>query len=222
MIFLANVHSFGYSTYQPISCSNLTHVSVRQSTNGLSPAPSTAWGLVCLIFANALLILSTSALRECAHSLFKALHATLAAAVLLSLHLHVPALSRYVVAATLIWAFDLLLRAAKTRVQTARLVPLCAAQGLVRIELPRLNAGWRAGQHVRLRVLFRQMGWWGWAEAQPYTTPCCSASPWAGERTSCRISRRCPPTAAIVHVISLPSKRELRERSGAMRTPRGR
>jgi ferric-chelate reductase len=87
----------------------------------------------------------------------------------------VPALSRYVVAATLIWAFDLLLRALKTRVQTARLVPLCAAQGLVRIELPRLNAGWRAGQHVRLRVLSRQMGWWGWAEAHPFTIACATA-----------------------------------------------
>ena len=32
-----------------------------------------------------------------------------------------------------------------------------------------MNAGWRAGQHVRLRVLSRGMGWVGWAESHPFT-----------------------------------------------------
>jgi len=38
-----------------------------------------------------------------------------------------------------------------------------------RIEIPSLNSGWRAGQHVRLRVLSLGMGWWGWTETHPFT-----------------------------------------------------
>lgn len=37
------------------------------------------------------------------------------------------------------------------------------------VRVPSLNAGWRAGQHVRLRVLSSWMGWWGWTENHPFT-----------------------------------------------------
>ena len=35
--------------------------------------------------------------------------------------------------------------------------------------IPTINAGWRAGQHVRLRVISVKMGWFGWAEVHPFT-----------------------------------------------------
>jgi ferric-chelate reductase len=31
------------------------------------------------------------------------------------------------------------------------------------------NTGWRAGQHIRLRVLSMGLGWLGWAEVHPFT-----------------------------------------------------
>jgi len=40
---------------------------------------------------------------------------------------------------------------------------------LTRVEISSLNAGWRAGQHVRLRVLSSGMGWFGWMESHPFT-----------------------------------------------------
>jgi len=41
--------------------------------------------------------------------------------------------------------------------------------GMTRIEVPRLNAGWRPGQHVRLRVISSGMGILGWSEVHPFT-----------------------------------------------------
>jgi len=41
--------------------------------------------------------------------------------------------------------------------------------GTTRIEVPQINAGWRAGQHVRIRVLSTAMGITGWAESHPFT-----------------------------------------------------
>ncbi len=38
---------------------------------------------------------------------------------------------------------------------------------MTRVEIPSLNAGWRAGQHVRLRVLSTAMGWASWLEVHP-------------------------------------------------------
>ncbi|KAG0693019.1 hypothetical protein DFH29DRAFT_1007765 [Suillus ampliporus] len=54
------------------------------------------------------------------------------------------------------------------RDSTARLRPL-PELGITRVEVPSLNSGWCAGQHVRLRVLSSSMGWWGWTEVHPFT-----------------------------------------------------
>lgn len=37
------------------------------------------------------------------------------------------------------------------------------------MEIPTINEGWRAGQHVRLRILSSGMGLWGALEAHPFT-----------------------------------------------------
>ena len=86
-----------------------------------------------------------------------------------------PALTRYVLASCAIYVFDYLLRFLKTRVCNAVIRPLGDPDS-TRIEVPYLNAGWRAGQHVRLRVLSTGMGWWGWTEVHPFTIASVSKS----------------------------------------------
>jgi predicted ferric reductase len=81
-----------------------------------------------------------------------------------------------VLAAAFIYALDHVLRILKTRLRTARLRPLPELH-VTRIEMPYLNAGWRAGQHVRIRVLSARMGWLGWAEAHPFTIASASEGP---------------------------------------------
>jgi ferric-chelate reductase len=73
-----------------------------------------------------------------------------------------------VTAAVVFYAIDHVARVVKTRITTARLRPL-PELGITRVEVPSLNAGWRAGQHVRIRVLSSSMGWWGWSEVHPFT-----------------------------------------------------
>jgi ferric-chelate reductase len=63
---------------------------------------------------------------------------------------------------------DKLMRIAKTRISTAtiRVIP---ELGVTRIEIPYINKGWRAGQHVRIQVLSSAMGVTGWAQVHPFT-----------------------------------------------------
>lgn len=72
--------------------------------------------------------------------------------------------------------FDRLIRLLKTRYTTARLRALHEL-GMTRVEVNGINAGWRAGQHVRLRVLEGGLGWFGWLEAHPFTIASVSKSP---------------------------------------------
>ena len=72
--------------------------------------------------------------------------------------------------------FDRLFRLLKTRYTTARLRAL-PELGMTRVEIVGVNAGWRAGQHVRLRVLESGLGPLGWLEAHPFTVASVSKSP---------------------------------------------
>ena len=74
----------------------------------------------------------------------------------------------YVIVACVFYGLDHLVRAIKTRITTATFRPI-PELGLTRVELPSINAGWRAGQHVRLRVLSTAMGIWGMTEVHPFT-----------------------------------------------------
>lgn len=74
----------------------------------------------------------------------------------------------YILACLGIYGFDHLLRAIKTRFASAIIRPL-PQLGSTRIEVAGINAGWRAGQHVRVRIASTAMGWWGWTEVHPFT-----------------------------------------------------
>ena len=66
------------------------------------------------------------------------------------------------------FAFDHLMRILKSRITTAIVHPVPDLDS-TRVEISKYNAGWRAGQHIRLRVLSSGMGWLGWAEIHPFT-----------------------------------------------------
>ena len=84
-----------------------------------------------------------------------------------------------------IYALDHLFRIVKTRITTARLTAV-SELGLTRVELPRVGAGWRAGQHVRLRVLTGALGPLGWIVAHPFTIASASESDGKGMVLMCK------------------------------------
>ena len=84
------------------------------------------------------------------------------------LYMHRPDLQPYMIAAIAIYGADKLMSMIKTRIKTARISNLDQLK-MAYIEIPSLNQGWRAGQHVRLRVLSSGMGVLGWAESHPFT-----------------------------------------------------
>lgn len=74
----------------------------------------------------------------------------------------------YVIVACVFYGLDHIVRVIKTHVTTATLRPI-PELGLTRVEIPSINTGWRAGQHVRLRLLSTAMGFWGMTEVHPFT-----------------------------------------------------
>lgn len=56
----------------------------------------------------------------------------------------------------------------RTRVAVAHLQPISEMR-MVRLSIPKIGAGWRAGDHVRIKVLSTGMGPFGWAESHPFT-----------------------------------------------------
>jgi predicted ferric reductase len=126
------------------------------------------WALVALISVNAIVFFSTSFWRRKAYNVFLTTHIIGFSLILPAVYYHEPVTLYYILAAAGVYGLDHLLRIFKTRLCSARIRPLPELH-LTRIEMPYLNAGWRAGQHVRLRVLSSSMGWFGWAEAHPFT-----------------------------------------------------
>ena len=82
----------------------------------------------------------------------------------------------YVIAAVVFYGVDRMVRIIKSRVVTATVTTI-SEMHMTQLTVPAVNAGWRAGQHVRVRVLSTGMGLYGWLESHPYTI----ASACAGE-----------------------------------------
>lgn len=81
---------------------------------------------------------------------------------------HKPVTVPYVLVAVGLYGLDRVVRLVKLRISSARIRPITELS-ITRVEVPNVNAGWRAGQHVRLRVLSSGMGWFGWLENHPFT-----------------------------------------------------
>lgn len=135
------------------------------------------WALVALICADLLMLLSTDFVRQKFYnSVFIPSHIVSAILLLVAVCFHVSWAVPYVLVAVGLYGLDRVLRLVKSRVAIARLRPL-PDLGMTRVEIPAINTGWRAGQHVRLRVLSLGMGWRGWAESHPFTIASVSRCP---------------------------------------------
>jgi ferric-chelate reductase len=66
------------------------------------------------------------------------------------------------------YGLDYAFRFFKSRFVTATIRPMPSLSS-TRIEVPSLNSGWRAGQHVRIRIFSTSLGWLGWTESHPFT-----------------------------------------------------
>lgn len=158
VVVAANVHGIGYFYQWSLAGSFM-----QQLKN-----PFTAWGLVALVCLDCMFLFSTSIWRQKAYVFFLPTHTIGAILVLPALWLHMPSMLPYVLACAGLYGFDYLLRIIKTRISRAFIRPL-PELSTTRIEVPGINAGWHAGQHVRVRVMSSGMGWWGWTEVHPFT-----------------------------------------------------
>jgi len=136
-------------------------------TQKLQTSPA-AYGFLALISVDILLLFSTALWRRKYYNIFLFTHIAGMIFFPIGLVFHMPSTLPWVVFAAVIYGFDHLIRLLKTRICNATLRPI-AELGITRIEIPHLNAGWRPGQHVRLRILSTGVGILGWTEIHPFT-----------------------------------------------------
>ena len=133
------------------------------------------WGMVALLCMDMLFLFSTHYVRQKAYNLFLSTHIFSLILILPATYLHKRSTLPYILACVALYLFDRLARLIKSRVTRAFVRPL-PEMDMTRVEIPSINAGWRAGQHVRLRVLSLKMGWLGWMEDHPFTIASVSQS----------------------------------------------
>ncbi|KAH8088905.1 ferric reductase like transmembrane component-domain-containing protein [Cristinia sonorae] len=167
VVLAANVHALGFIykwTLSGVWTARLQEAEFR-------------WGLVALVSFDILAIFSLRTVRQLSYNLFYFTHLVGGVVLIIAISFHQPASRPYTIIAAGLYAGDRLIRLLKSRICTAH-VQCIPDLGTTLIRIPRLNAGWRAGQHVRIRVLSAKMGWLGWAELHPYTIAGASATLW--------------------------------------------
>lgn len=137
--------------------------------------PTSYWGLVGLICLDCLFFFSTSWWRRKAYNVFLSTHFIGYTLLFPALWFHNVALRPYVFACLVIIGFDRTLRVFKSRITRAKLRAI-PELGVTRVECKNINAGWRAGQHVRLRVVGSGMGAFGWLAVHPFTISSVAAA----------------------------------------------
>ncbi|PCH39470.1 hypothetical protein WOLCODRAFT_141288 [Wolfiporia cocos MD-104 SS10] len=157
IVLAANVHALGYIYQWTLDGSFIAHVS-----------PSIAWGIAALVCVDILFFFSISIVREVLHHTFYISHVVSAIILMAATCRHIPVAIPYVLAAVGFYAFDLVVRLIRTRVASANLCTI-PELSMVRIQVPGIDSGWHAGQHLRIKVLSPAMGWFGWAESHPFT-----------------------------------------------------
>ncbi|KAJ7768302.1 hypothetical protein B0H16DRAFT_313474 [Mycena metata] len=130
--------------------------------------PKNAIGLSMLISFDCILLTSLAYVRKNAYNVFFYSHVVLSLALIILALYHRPQTLPYLRWTFAIYALDKFMRLVKTRISTATIRPI-PELGLTRVEIPWINRGWRAGQHVRVQVLSSAMGVTGWAEVHPFT-----------------------------------------------------
>ncbi|KAF8443885.1 hypothetical protein L210DRAFT_3395367 [Boletus edulis BED1] len=166
LVVLSNIHGLGYIyrwTFQGVFTE-------------MMQIPANRMAFVALVALDTLCFFSISFWRRKAYNIFFATHIVCFIAFLPAVYAHERLTLHYVLAAAAAYGLDRILRILKTRVFYARIRPI-PDLAVTRIEIPALNAGWRAGQHVRISVLSSAMGLVGWAEVHPFTIASVTKTP---------------------------------------------
>ena len=127
-----------------------------------------SFGFVGLVALDILLLFSVGFWRRRFYNVFLFAHILGIIFLPVGVAFHMPATIPWLLAAAGIYGLDHIIRVLKTRICTATLRPI-PELGMTRVEIPHLNAGWRPGQHVRLRILSTRIGTLGWSEIHPFT-----------------------------------------------------
>ncbi|KAF7377666.1 Ferric reductase transmembrane component 5 [Mycena sanguinolenta] len=154
----AHLHGLGYIYKWCLANSFMQEIS----------QPKNYFGLCMLLSFDCILLSSLAFVRKNAYNVFLYSHIAFFTTLVSCAFYHYPQVLPYLYATCVIFGFDKLMRIAKTRVEMATIRAL-PQLGMTRIEIPNLNKGWRAGQHVRVQVLSFAMGTMGWAQVHPFT-----------------------------------------------------
>ncbi|WWC93364.1 hypothetical protein V866_000198 [Kwoniella sp. B9012] len=128
--------------------------------------PFAMWGILSYFALVLIVITSLPWVRKACHGVFEICHFIGLVGMILGLALHVPEAVPFCIAAGAIYAISIFCSITKTRVAHAELQALPGA-GTTVITLPALRTGWRAGQHVRIRV--PALGFRKAFESHPFT-----------------------------------------------------
>ncbi|KAG6902432.1 hypothetical protein C0995_016611 [Termitomyces sp. Mi166 len=158
IVIAVNIHSLGYFYKWSIGGT------FRKSISD----PNAIWGLVGLVALDCMFFFSLSFWRNRYHNIMLPVHVIGLGITIPAIWMHQPSTMRWMCSCIGIYGLDYVCRCIKTRISTANIRPL-PEMNTTRVEVPYVNGGWRAGQHVRLRVLSFGLGWFGWTEAHPFT-----------------------------------------------------
>ena len=113
--------------------------------------PYIQWGLTAVGGLTFMVLTSLPIVRRRIYNVFMISHILGLAAFLIGLANHVPEAVPYVLAGAGLYALELICRVLKTRIATAELKVMPGADSII-VSIPGIRTGWRAGQHVILRV----------------------------------------------------------------------
>ncbi|KAG6864732.1 hypothetical protein C0991_007474 [Blastosporella zonata] len=158
VVIAVNIHSLGY--FYKWSIAGTFQQSIKK--------PYAIWGLVALVAFDCMFFFTLSFWRNRFHNIMFPTHIIGLSIIFPAVWKHQPATMPWMAACIGLYGLDRICRMLKTRITTAMIRPL-SEMNTTRVEVPYINGGWRAGQHVRLRVLSSGVGWFGWTEVHPFT-----------------------------------------------------
>ncbi|OCF32667.1 hypothetical protein I316_05588 [Kwoniella heveanensis BCC8398] len=137
----ATVHSVAY----------IYKWSVAGKFSAYAKKPFAMWGILSYFALVLIVITSLPQVRKTWHGFFEMCHFIGIIGTVLGLALHVPVAVPFCIASLVVYALSIFCSLTKTRFAHAELHALPGAATTV-ITFPSIQSGWRAGQHVRIRI----------------------------------------------------------------------
>ncbi|KAI0320502.1 hypothetical protein OF83DRAFT_1162386 [Amylostereum chailletii] len=153
MVLAVNIHFIGY-LYKWNAKGNVAE-EFRE--------PFVIYGFIALLSADIIFVGSLAYVRKHFYTFFLISHIVGFILLTTFMYLHFPITLPYMATAFALYGFDHLLRMLRTRETTAYITAHPGLNGgSTRLVMPDLLSGWRAGQHVRMRLVNPEMPHW-WA-----------------------------------------------------------